>query len=82
MPQIPGVEFLNNVRMKYPDKIRMLLSGSADISTVQDAINIAEVYRYITKPWKTQNLKSSILDAIGRYDLLQTQRRSGTDAAK
>jgi DNA-binding NtrC family response regulator len=72
MPKILGVEFLRKVKEKYPDKIRILLSGSADFSSAEQAINLGEVYRFITKPWKTTYLKASILHGIEQYDLVQT----------
>jgi DNA-binding NtrC family response regulator len=74
MPKILGVEFLRKVKEKYPDKVRILLSGSADFSSAEQAINLGEVYRFITKPWKTTYLKASILHGIEQYDLVQTNR--------
>jgi signal transduction histidine kinase len=52
----------------------MLLSGYVDFTTAEEAINFGEVYRFITKPWKTTYLKASILQAIEQYDLVETNR--------
>src|SRR4051794_7325202 len=50
MPDMTGVEFLRGVRHQYPEAIRLLFTGYADIRAVIDAINQGHVYRYITKP--------------------------------
>src|SRR5688572_9331906 len=50
MPEISGVELLTRVRERWPDAIRLLFTGYADIRAVVDAINQGNVYRYITKP--------------------------------
>ena len=71
MPKMSGVEFLRKVKERYPDKMRILLSGYVDFSTAEEAINFGEVFRFITKPWKTTYLKASILHAIDQYNLLQ-----------
>jgi signal transduction histidine kinase len=74
MPKMSGVEFLRKVKERYPDRMRMLLSGYVDFTTAEEAINFGEVYRFITKPWKTTYLKASILQAIEQYDLVETNR--------
>ncbi|MCS7033143.1 MAG: response regulator, partial [Phycisphaerae bacterium] len=51
MPETTGVELLHDIRGDYPDAIRLLFTGYADIRAVIDAINQGNVYRYITKPW-------------------------------
>src|SRR4051812_37468979 len=50
MPEMNGAQFLEHVRGKWPQTIRMLLTGYADIQSILDAINRGEIYRYITKP--------------------------------
>ncbi len=74
MPKIVGVAFLRKVKEAYPDKVRILLSGYVDFVTAEEAINLGEVYRFITKPWKTPFLKASILHAIAQYDMVQANR--------
>jgi response regulator RpfG family c-di-GMP phosphodiesterase len=60
MPVMTGVEFLSSIIEEYPDPIRILLTGYADMQAVVDAINKGQVYQYITKPWDEQQLKISI----------------------
>ncbi|MEI6438324.1 MAG: hybrid sensor histidine kinase/response regulator [Candidatus Omnitrophota bacterium] len=74
MPKIAGVEFLRKVMAVYPDKIRILLSGYVDFVTAEEAINLGEVFRFITKPWKTSFLKASLSQAIVQYDMLRINK--------
>lgn len=50
MPLMKGTEFLEQVFQMYPDVIRMILTGYADIQVVVEAINRCGIYKYITKP--------------------------------
>lgn len=72
MPNISGVEFFELIVPDFPDPIRMLLTGYADIEAVIDAINKGQVYRYIAKPWNEQELKMTIENA---YDVYVTRRQ-------
>lgn len=75
MPHISGVDFLRKVKENYPDIIRILFTGYADISTVEDAINVGEVFRFINKPWNTNELKGAVQSAIQHFDLVSENRR-------
>jgi len=70
MPQISGVAFLREVKEKYPDVIRILFTGYTDFTAAEEAINLGEVYRFISKPWKTTELVTTIRQSIEHYDLL------------
>lgn len=69
MPQMSGVEFLESILEAYPDPIRILLTGYADIAAVIDAINKGQVYLYITKPWQETELKLYIEKAFEVFRL-------------
>ena len=75
MPEMSGVEFLAQCRNEYPDAIRLLFTGYADIRAVIDAINQGNVYRYITKPWDPDELQTVIREAAERYDLIVARKR-------
>lgn len=70
MPQISGVKFLREVKEQYPDVLRILFTGYTDFSAAEEAINLGEVYRFVSKPWKTAELLSTIRQSIEHYDLL------------
>ena len=75
MPEMTGVEFLARARADYPDAVRLLFTGYADIRAVIDAINEGSVYRYITKPWDPDELQAIIREAVERYELLDERKR-------
>lgn len=67
MPGITGVEFLEKVIEKYPDPVRILLTGYADMSAVIDAVNIGKIYHYLSKPWNEEELDAAISNAYEVY---------------
>lgn len=69
MPEMTGVEFLESIIDIYPDPIRILLTGYADIGAVIDAINKGQVYLYVTKPWQEEELKIYIEKAFEVFQL-------------
>jgi len=70
MPEMSGLELLKTVKKNYPHIIRMVLSGYADMDTLLAAINQGEIFRFIPKPWKSnEELKTIIRQAIEFYDL-------------
>ncbi len=70
MPEMGGLELLGAVKKEYPHIIRMVLSGYADTDTLLAAINQGEIFRFIAKPWKSnEELKTIIRQAIEYYDL-------------
>jgi signal transduction histidine kinase len=75
MPEMSGVEFLQQIRAEYPDAIRLLFTGYADIKAVIDAINQGNVYRYISKPWDPDELQTIIRQAAQQYDLILERKR-------
>lgn len=67
MPEITGVEFLEKVIERFPDPIRILLTGYADLSAVIDAVNKGKIYHYLSKPWNEEELDSAITKAFEVY---------------
>lgn len=71
MPEMTGVAFLEKVCELYPDTIRILLTGYADISAVIDAVNKGKIYQYLSKPWNDKELDQTIQDAYELYSKKQ-----------
>ena len=71
MPGMSGIELLAEIRATYPDTIRMIISAYTEIHELIEAINKAEVYRYFVKPWKEDQLRLTIGNAVGTYALGQ-----------
>jgi len=79
MPEMTGIEFLEKIKLEYPDSIRMVLTGFTDVEAIIQAINKGRVYRYITKPWSKDDLKITIDHALETYELKQQNRKLFTD---
>jgi two-component system, probable response regulator PhcQ len=71
MPGMTGLEFTKLVRDRYPDMLRLMLTGQPDTDTVIQAINHGEVYRFVKKPWDDLELKVTLGFA---FEHLETQR--------
>ena len=67
MPQMTGVEFLESILDDFPDPIRILLTGYADMNAVIDAINKGKIFHYLTKPWNEEELDLAINRAFEVY---------------
>ena len=74
MPVTTGIEFLESIIPEFPEPIRILLTGYADINAVIDAINKGHVYKYIQKPWSDTDLKMNIEKAFEIYSLRKENR--------
>lgn len=74
MPSMSGVDFLKFAKQIQPDVIRMMLSASADFNTLLEAINQAEVFRYIEKPWNIDDLNDIVRLALVQYDTNLAER--------
>ena len=71
MPEMDGAQFLEQVFRRYPDTVRLLLTGYADITSTINAINKGQIYRYVSKPWDDQELLLTVRQAL---DLKALQR--------
>jgi len=70
-----GSEFLSQVRAKYPNTVRIILTGHASIEAAIKAVNQGEIYRFFSKPWNDNELKFAIRSAVEKYDLEAENRR-------
>ncbi len=75
MPEMSGVDMLQAVRDRWPDVVRMMLTGYTEMNVAVDAINRGEIYRLITKPWNDEELKATIRQAFDHYDLKREIKR-------
>ncbi|OGQ98577.1 MAG: hypothetical protein A2505_01895 [Deltaproteobacteria bacterium RIFOXYD12_FULL_55_16] len=74
MPEMDGIDFFKQVHERWPETIRIVLSGYADTAAVVAAINEGQVYRFIAKPWNDEELKVTIAKAVERYFLVKANR--------
>jgi len=75
MPQITGVELLCRLKSRYPQAVRMLFTGFADLESVIAAINQGHVFQFIRKPWQPEELLAAVRQAALEYDRLEMVAR-------
>lgn len=68
MPNMTGVEFLELVLERFPDPMRILLTGYADMNAVVDAVNKGKIFHYLSKPWNEEELDMTIKRAYEVYE--------------
>ena len=71
MPEINGVQFLEYCRFRQKHAVRIILSAYTEKNGMLDAINTAQIHRFIIKPWDEQALVSMIENALETYNLLE-----------
>ena len=64
MPQMSGGELLQALRDVAPDTVRIMLSASSEFDTVLSAINQAQVFRFMRKPWDAAELERNVQQAM------------------
>ena len=69
MPGETGVGFLARVRERWPDVVRMIISGYTDPDDIIDGINRAGIYQFVTKPWHPDSLLLIARNACQLYRL-------------
>ncbi|MEO8016993.1 MAG: response regulator [Pseudomonadota bacterium] len=75
MPGMTGSQLLTEVRKKWPNTIRMILSGQADLEAAVRAINEGEVYRFLLKPCHPKELQLTILQGLQHKKLVAQSRK-------
>lgn len=64
MPEMDGAQFLAKVKELYPETVRYLLTGYSDIGATIKALNDGGIYRYLSKPWDSEEMLSVIMDGL------------------
>jgi response regulator RpfG family c-di-GMP phosphodiesterase len=75
MPQMDGAEFLTRVVEQWPDTMRILLTGYADIESTVAAVNKGKIYSYCSKPWEDNELKILVNNALEQKRLLEERQQ-------
>lgn len=81
MPLMDGVQFLKRFREAQPNAMRFILSGFADLDLLVNAINQANIYRFIAKPWNNYELWRDIKQAIS-FAALQAENQRLADQVR
>ena len=71
MPGMNGLELLRAVRARHPLISRAVLSGQIDLHNVSEAINRADIHKFILKPWENDQLSVQMLEAVHLHHALR-----------
>jgi len=75
MPEMDGAEFLKQAAQQWPDTVRILLTGYADMTSTITAINEGRIYKYISKPWEDNDITLSVKHALEQKKLEKERDR-------
>ncbi|NGM87189.1 response regulator [Parapusillimonas sp. SGNA-6] len=73
MPDMDGPTLLAEVQRRWPDKMRIMLTGYSDMTATIKAINEGRIHRYLSKPWDDTELCTAIEQALD-YKALKAER--------
>ncbi|NJK35998.1 MAG: response regulator [Oscillatoriales cyanobacterium SM2_2_1] len=73
MPGMLGTDFLSAVADQFPDTVRIILTAHTDVKDLVDAINAAKVFKYLTKPFKNEEIITVVRQAAETYQLLRAR---------
>jgi len=75
MPHMNGVEFLQRSMQLRPDANRIILTGYTDVEAIVAAINSSRIFRYVTKPWESEELRLTLHRAVEMFQLTRENAR-------
>ena len=75
MPGMTGIEFLRQATKLQPDTVGLIVTAFTDVDVLIEAIALGQIYRYITKPWDSREVKGVLAQAIERFHLVRENRR-------
>ena len=75
MPEMSGAQFLEQARGRWPESVRILLTGHADMESTIAAINAGQIARYVSKPWNDEEMLLVVREAVERKGLLEEKQR-------
>lgn len=75
MPGKSGIELLTDIRDRWPETVRIIVTGYTETNDMIDAINEAGIYQFITKPWHPEQLLMAIRNAARLFELARDHER-------
>ncbi|MEL6205838.1 MAG: sigma-54 dependent transcriptional regulator [Pseudomonadota bacterium] len=75
MPGKTGIELLSEVRDRWPETVRIIVTGYTETNDMIDAINEAGIYQFITKPWHPDQLLMAVRNAARLFELARDHER-------
>jgi DNA-binding NtrC family response regulator len=79
MPAITGIELMTRTVAIRPQMVKILLTGYTDVGALIEAINSGLVYRYLTKPWNNDDLRTTVGRALEHYESMKARHLLGME---
>ncbi len=79
MPEMTGLEFLDECKVIQPNASRILITGVLTLNTVVEAVNRGEIFRFLAKPWIREELLATVENATQRYTLVEANEKLQAD---
>jgi response regulator RpfG family c-di-GMP phosphodiesterase len=74
MPIMDGVHFIEQARKVSPDTVYLMLTGNQDVDTAIKAVNHGQVFRFLTKPCETADIKMAVAAAQRQFELVNAEK--------
>lgn len=74
MPRMDGIELLGRVKDRWPDTVRIMLTGHGDLDTAMSAVNQGAIFRFLTKPCAPEVLVAAVGDGMRQYRLVTAEK--------
>jgi response regulator RpfG family c-di-GMP phosphodiesterase len=74
MPGMDGIQLLTSIKARWPDTIRVMLTGNADMETAVNAINEGSIYRFLNKPCSKEAMAKTLTAALLQYRLVTAEK--------
>ena len=71
LPRMSGIDFLGQASQRWPHVMRILLAPYSDLQTAVHEVKEGRIFRYLSKPWKDQELKLLVAQAVEHRHLLK-----------
>jgi DNA-binding NtrC family response regulator len=79
MPAMTGIELMMKTVAVRPQMVKILLTGYTDVGALIEALNSGLVYRYLTKPWNNNDLRTTVSRALEHYESMKSKHLLGME---
>ncbi|MDX6575709.1 MAG: two-component system, NtrC family, response regulator HupR/HoxA [Blastocatellia bacterium] len=79
MPAMTGIELMMKTVAIRPQMVKILLTGYTDVGALIEALNSGLVYRYLTKPWNNDDLRTTVSRALEHYEITKSRHILGME---
>ena len=79
MPEMKGDILLERIHQQSPNTLGVMLTGQSSLEGVIHAINHAQLYRYMSKPWQKEDLALTVQEALTKFNQIKTIQKQNLE---